>query len=194
MEDLRERIAARYREPHRRYHDLRHLEEVLEAVDLLAAEAGDLEVVRWAAWFHDAVYEPAADDNEERSALLATEELAAYDVDPAAVRDVARLVRLTASHDPAPGDPDGAVLCDADLAVLAAAPDRYAAYAHDVRVEYAHVDDRAFATGRAGVLSSLLGRDALYRTRTGHRLWDDRARANVSAELARLRASAHPGA
>ena len=182
-------VLGRWAEPHRGYHDLAHLDEVLARVDLLAAEAADADSVRLAAWFHDAVYDPAARDNEERSADLATVCLSGLDVDPTRVADVARLVRLTATHDVSANDPDGAVLCDADLAVLAADDLRYASYVEGVRREYAHVDDAAFAAGRARVLSTLLGRPALFRTAHGRQAWETRARANVAAELGRLRAS-----
>ncbi|CCA57354.1 hypothetical protein SVEN_4068, partial [Streptomyces venezuelae ATCC 10712] len=70
--------------------------------------------------------------------------------------EVARLVRLTTSHDPAPGDLNGETLCDADLAILATAPDTYQGYAAAVREEYAFVPDDAFREGRAAVLRHLL--------------------------------------
>ncbi|MFB9838486.1 HD domain-containing protein, partial [Actinoallomurus acaciae] len=120
-------LLRRYAEPHRRYHTTEHLADVLDHVDELAGEAADADAVRLAAWFHDAVYDPTRGDNEERSAVLAERMLADTDLPAATVAEVARLVRLTATHDPAEGDRDGAVLCDADLAVLAAPPDRYAA-------------------------------------------------------------------
>ena len=107
---------------------------------------------------------------------------------PDLVDEVARLVRLTAAHDVADDDRDGAVLCDADLAVLASDDLRYSSYVEGVRREYAHVDDAAFAVGRAHVLSTLLDRPTLFRTAHGRSAWEQRARANVTAELARLRA------
>ena len=157
-------------------------------VDLLAAEADRPDAVRLAAWFHDAVYDPTAADNEERSAQLAETTLTRLRLAPDLVDEVARLVRLTATHDVADDDRDGAVLCDADLAVLASDDLRYSAYVEGVRREYAHVDDDAFAAGRAAVLRRLLDRPALFRTAHGRSAWEQRARANVTAELARLRA------
>lgn len=180
------RLLAHWAEPHRGYHDLRHLDEVLERIDTLAPYAVDLPVVRLAGWFHDAVYDPAAEDNEARSAAYAEDVLTAMRVDPAAVEVISRLVRLTATHDPADGDLDGAVLCDADLAILAAPPDRYADYADGVRREYAHLDDAAFAAGRRAVLETLAARPVLFRTAHGRAQWEAAARANLGAELSRL--------
>lgn len=52
-----------YREPHRRYHTADHLAYMLDVVDLLAAEADQPDAVRYATWFHDAIYEIGTDRN-----------------------------------------------------------------------------------------------------------------------------------
>jgi predicted metal-dependent HD superfamily phosphohydrolase len=179
-------LLGRYAEPHRRYHDLAHLDDVLRHVDELAEHARDVHVVRMAAWFHDAVYDPTASDNEERSALLAQTTLSELRVEDAIAAEVARLVRGTADHAPAPGDLNGEVLSDADLAILASGPERYQRYVEAVRAEYEHVDDSAFASGRADVLRGLLARDPMFTTSTGRERWEAPARANVTSELARL--------
>jgi predicted metal-dependent HD superfamily phosphohydrolase len=181
-DDLRERLEAAYGDPRRGYHDLLHLAEVLAHVAELTDPADPaLEAVLLAAWFHDAVYDGRADD-EERSARLAEEALAGHP--PAG--EVARLVRLTATHRPASDDHAGQVLCDADLGVLAADEDRYAAYTAGVRREYATVPDAAFAAGRAAVLRDLVDRPYLFHTAAARERWEQRARANVARELAVL--------
>lgn len=178
-------LMARYREDHRHYHDIAHLHDVLRHVDELAGAAANPDTVRLAAWFHDAVYGVlASQGNEERSALLAEQVLGDLGVAEHLVADVGRLVRLTATHDPAPGDSDGAVLCDADLAILAAQGAAYPAYVAKVRAEYAHLDDATFSRGRAKVLRDLLRRETLFSTTHGKAAWEGPARRNVTAELA----------
>jgi predicted metal-dependent HD superfamily phosphohydrolase len=166
--------------------------DVPNAADFPNADASvgevDVDAVRLAAWFHDAVYDPARADNEERSARLAERMLADTDLAAATVREVARLVRLTETHDPAPEDRGGEVLCDADLAVLAGAPAVYAAYAAAVREEYAFVPDDAFARGRADVLRGLLARPAIFRTASARDRFEAPARHNIETELLLLRA------
>ncbi|GAA2314561.1 hypothetical protein GCM10010149_77590 [Nonomuraea roseoviolacea subsp. roseoviolacea] len=187
-------LVARWSEPHRRYHTLDHLAAVLAAADELAGAAADPAAVRLAAWFHDAVYDGRPGWDEERSAQLAEARLPRCGVPPARVAEVARLVRLTAAHDRvAPGDANGEVLSDADLAVLGS-PRRedYDSYAARIRQEYAHVPDEPFRAGRAAVLERLLAAPRLYRTRAAYELWEERARANLRAELAALRAGERP--
>lgn len=184
-------LLDRYAEPHRRYHDLRHLAEVLEAVRAMA----DGEVpapVLLAAYWHDAVYDPAAGDNEERSAALADRTLTRLGRPAAEVGEVVRLVLLTRTHDPDDGDVAGALLCDADLAILAAPPDRYRSYARDVRQEYGHLSDEAFFTGRADVLRALARYEHLFRTPEGRRRWEALARQNLQSELDELGAAPPP--
>ena len=178
-------LLARWSEPHRRYHDVAHLRGVLDAIDELAGFADDLDAVRLAAWYHDAVYAGAADD-EENSALLAESDLSALGLPAGMVAEVARLVRLTVEHDPAPADRDGQVLSDADLAVLALAPEEYRSNTAQVRAEYGHVSDDDFRAGRARVIESLLAAPALYRTPDARRLWEDAARRNLTSELRSL--------
>src|SRR6478609_10569647 len=140
-----ERLLAAYSKPHRHYHDVEHLRAVLDRVDLLERYTLDADVVRVAAWFHDAVYDPDRDGNETASALLAETVLDRMDVEEDTVAEVSRLVRLTATHTSAPDDRDAHVLCDADLAVLGGGQDEYVMYASAIRLEYAHVDDGTFA-------------------------------------------------
>ncbi|WP_411076958.1 hypothetical protein [Streptomyces sp. cmx-10-25] len=183
-------LLTRWAEPQRRYHTVDHLRAVLDRIDELAdqgGEGGELELVRLAAWFHDAVYRPDRSENEERSAVLAERALTEAGLTPHEVAEVARLVRLTVTHDPAEGDLNGETLCDADLAVLAGGPDAYAEYAAAVREEYAFVPDTAFREGRAAVLRHLLDLPRLFRTPYGAAVWEQKARENVERELKELR-------
>jgi predicted metal-dependent HD superfamily phosphohydrolase len=178
-----EDLLGRWAEPQRRYHTADHLAAVLDRAEELSGHAADPDAVLLAAWFHDAVYRPDRSENEERSARLAERALPEAGVPQARTAEVARLVRLTATHDPAPGDTNGEVLCDADLAVLAGTPEAYAAYAAAVREEYGFVPEEAFRTGRAAVLRQLLALPRLFRTPLGRERWERTARHNLTTEL-----------
>ena len=172
-------VVAAWSEPHRRYHDLAHLAAVLGLVGELAGAATDPDAVRLAAWYHDVVYDPRRGDNEAVSAERARAGLRGL-VPPERAEEVARLVLLTAGHDPAQDDANGA-------AVLAGPPEAYAAYASAVREEYGHLSDAEFTAGRTAVLEHLLALPALYRLPAVAAEWTPRARANLAAELSLLR-------
>jgi predicted metal-dependent HD superfamily phosphohydrolase len=181
--ETRDALLAAYTDPRRGYHDVRHLTEVLDRLDELADSgvAFDATVTRLAAWFHDGVYDGAA-EAEERSATWAGRALA----DTPHAAEVARLVRVTEAHDPSDDDIAAQALCDADLAILASEPWRYDEYVAGVRRDYATVSDRDFAAGRATVLRDLAGRDRLFHTPYARERWEPHARANLAAELAAL--------
>jgi predicted metal-dependent HD superfamily phosphohydrolase len=185
--ELGAELVGRWAEPHRRYHMLEHLAACLDAVDVLATEAEDQTAVRLAVWFHDAVYTRQPGD-EEASAALAEDRLPAIGVPADRVAEVARLVRLTTTHQPSPDDRNGAVLCDADLSVLGGTPESYAAYASHVREEYGDLDEATFRAGRRQVLESLASRTPLFRTAAARARWEERARRNLRTELALLKA------
>lgn len=185
--ELRDTLLAAYAGPGRGYHDVRHLAEVLSRLDELAAggEELELDLVRLAAWFHDAVYDGGADD-ETRSAIWAEEALPIQGLTAAEVAEVARLVRLTEHHRPTDDDPSGCALSDADLAILAADPDRYEEYVAGVRQEYLSVPDDQFRQGRAAVLRDLAAKPRIFHTRYACEHWEDAARVNVERELSGL--------
>jgi predicted metal-dependent HD superfamily phosphohydrolase len=183
-------LAARYREPHRRYHGLGHVVSVLRDSAELATELGlgaeDRAILALAACAHDVVYDARPGEDERASAVWARAALTSAGV-PAAVRDrVGELVLATITHAAPPEDLLAAALLDADLAILGAAPGEYSRYVDAVRAEYAAVPDDAWRTGRARVLRNLLAREPVYVTAGARLRWEAGARRNMSAELREL--------
>jgi predicted metal-dependent HD superfamily phosphohydrolase len=180
-------LEAAYAEPHRRYHVRRHIEQCLALLD----EQPDLtererRVLTWAIWWHDAIYDSTAADNEARSAELAKTALRAFDASLHERDEVARLIRLTKGHQVEEGDRLGEILVSIDLAILGAPPDAYDAYADQVRAEYAHVPDDLWRVGRPQVLQHFLGAPVIYPDRGLRARFEDAARANLARELAAL--------
>jgi predicted metal-dependent HD superfamily phosphohydrolase len=180
-------LLARWNEPHRSYHNERHLEDVLLSLNHLGTRGERISpVTLLAAWFHDAVYE-RSDTDERRSAEFASAALRGFGLDADLVGQVHELVLATTPghkvRDPAP---PLAHLLDADLAIFAAPPHRYEEYTLSVRREYAHVAADAFAAGRAQILGQYLARPAIYQTAVAQELWERRARENVEREIAEL--------
>jgi predicted metal-dependent HD superfamily phosphohydrolase len=180
-------LAQRYTAPNRHYHNLDHIAFVLQLLEELRPLAHDFPTLQLAAWFHDAVYEPGAADNEEQSAALAERALTAIGLPPATVAQVKQLILATKHHQPIPGNEDSKLLLDADLASLAAEPAEYAANVQAVRQEYAHVPDEAFRRGRVQILQAFLDRPRLYQTEPLYTRLEQRARANLQREIATLK-------
>jgi predicted metal-dependent HD superfamily phosphohydrolase len=193
IRDVGQGLVDRWSEPGREFHNLKHLVDVLVRVDELAEETHEPDLVRLAAWYHGAVFDSAGaktyankgGEDEAASASLAREELMGLGVPEDRANRVHDLVVALVRHSPDPADFDCAVLCDADLAMLAAEPQRYKAYLHDVRAEYAHLPVEDYVRARIRILKKLLARPTLFSSPLGV-AWEEPARQNVSAELQRL--------
>ncbi len=185
---LLDALLSRHREKHRRYHNATHVAWVIRHVHELATEEplDHLDEVVAAAFYHDAVYEASYPANERASARLARRDLATLGWPDEAAERVGAMIEATEHIDTSDDvGGDTAVLLDADLAILGADPAAYSAYATGVRSEYRHLDDDEWRTGRVHLLTGFLQRPSIYRTPTGRGLWEQRARANIEAELAK---------
>lgn len=189
------RLLDRWQEPDRRFHNVRHLTDLLARVDELAQETHHPDAVRLAAWYHGAIfnssvakaYARSGGEDEVASAELATAELTALGVPAGTVARIAEMITNLRRHDANLRDIDCLALCDADLATLAVEPQRYRAYRSAVRAEYAHIPDRHYLEARTTIVGKLLARRNIFLSPMGGR-WEDRARENLRAELDRLEA------
>lgn len=173
-------LLARYDEPWRGYHNRQHIAEALAALRLLGGGLPE----QVAIWFHDAVYGLAPGADERASADLAVEVLSGLGMPRSVTAQVRRLVLVTEHHRPAVGDMPGAYVSDADMAILAADELRYDESVRGIRLEYSHLDDAEFNTGRIAVLEGFLAMPVIYHTPLGRDRWEERARANIARELA----------
>jgi predicted metal-dependent HD superfamily phosphohydrolase len=181
-------LLCAYREPHRHYHTLDHIADLLMLLDRHIEPGVDREALTLAILFHDIAYDPTRHDNEEASAKLATERLTTLGFPVELVTKVDRCI-MTTRHGvdaAAVKDADLALLLDLDLSILAGPPEVYRTYALAVRREYAHVPDALYGPGRRRVLEGFLAREHIYLTRRLRTLWEERARANLAAEAAGL--------
>jgi predicted metal-dependent HD superfamily phosphohydrolase len=178
----RDDLIAAYASPSRHYHNLAHIEDCLDKLAQVdGLSAAEREILTEAIWWHDVVYDPTRSDNEELSARLAEQHVAA-----GIRREVGRLIRLTKTHQVEPSDKLGAILISIDLSILAAEPARYDAYAAAIRKEYAHVPEDAYRAGRSDVLRRFASRSVIFPDAGFAATYDRRARENLARELASL--------
>lgn len=179
----REQLIQAYSAPGRHYHNLKHVEECLAALDGISGlDPREREILTAAIWWHDVVYDPMRSDNEEESARLAEQSLAP-DLRP----EVGRLIRLTKTHKVEPNDRLGAFMISIDLGILGADAAAYTSYAQAIRREYSHVPEQEYRAGRAAVLESFAARPAIYPDPAFAARLEVQARANIARELESLR-------
>jgi predicted metal-dependent HD superfamily phosphohydrolase len=183
---LNELIGA-YREPARHYHTLAHIAALLRQLEAHSDAVGNRDAVALAIIFHDVVYDPRRQDNEQQSAVVARARLGALGFPARLIQKVAGYIEATQhGREVDSDDQDLALLLDLDLSTLASAPEAYRLYASDIRREYAHVPNALYRLGRRQILQGFLARERIYRTPRLAEQWEARARANISEEIARL--------
>lgn len=186
MTDLR----RRYGEPQRHYHTWAHIEALLQLFDEVKADLADPVAVEAAIYYHDAIYDPTAADNEARSAELLRRDCSGVLAD-STLEAAAQLIEATARHRLPEGLEvaaleDARLFLDMDLSILAAPWPDFRAYEAAIRREYAHVEEADFHVGRRKLLEAFLQRDRLFLSRRFAPRWEAPARANLRRSLANL--------
>lgn len=178
-------LLERYSEPHRRYHNTRHLDECLERLAAIRPEAAHPAEIELALWFHDAIYDPRAQDNEQRSADWARTACQETGLASEVVDRVCALV-LATRHDVVPQGADALIIADIDLAVLGAAPALFDDYEHQIRQEYSWVPAQFFRRERRRILERFLARPRIFGSEYCFRTLESLARENLQRSIRRL--------
>ncbi len=176
--DLLQRLAA----PHRAYHTMHHIRHCLEEMACVRHLAVYPEAMEMALWYHDAIYDTHATDNEAQSAALAAQILRDASVPETFVAMAGRLILATQHHAVA-ADPDTRLLVDIDLAILGQPAPLFDAYEQQIRQEYAWVSHEAFREGRTRILRAFLSRSTIYATDHFRQLYEAQARINIARSL-----------
>ena len=187
--DIAKRIfldfCRRYSEPQRHYHGLSHIISCVKEFALIRAELRDRAAVLWAVFFHDAVYDPASFDNEEKSAKLAVLLAKEAGLSLEFQDKVARFILASKEHG-CQEDFDAQAMLDIDLAILGKEAFECSEYETDIRREYSFLPEGEFRRGRGEILKEFLRRDSVYQTEFFRGRYELRARKNLAFALRSL--------
>lgn len=174
-------LAEYYSSPGRYYHTLDHLASMLKELVSFRDQFEDWSVVVFAIAYHDAIYNPRKDDNEEKSAALALERLQSIDVPEHVITKCTHLILATKKHEPS--DHETNLFTDADLAILGSDPSTYDTYVKNVRREYSMYPDILYKPGRRKVLQHFLNMERIFKTEEFASKFEKQARGNLEREL-----------
>lgn len=178
-------IRIHYSTPTRYYHNLSHLDnlldELLPARDLIA----DWTSIVFSIAYHDIIYDPLENNNEEESAKLAGKRLSELSLPPVQIEKCYSQIMATKDHAPS-ADMDTNFFTDADLAILGSSENVYQEYCQAIRKEYRSYPDDIYKPGRKKVLMDFLAMPGIYKTDFFRDKYEVRAKKNISDELAVL--------
>lgn len=180
---IHEKLLHRYSEPHRHYHNLRHIDACLEEYAEVRGLIQKPFEVWLAIWFHDAVYDPKQKDNEGLSAQYAIENLGILERD--SLELVSQLIIAT-KHDKQAASDDERYIMDIDLAILGKDRATFDGYEKSIRLEYEWVSEDRFREGRATILKGFLARPSIYQTEYFREKYEKTARSNLNRSISAL--------
>jgi predicted metal-dependent HD superfamily phosphohydrolase len=173
-----------YNLPYRPYHNISHIEHCLKELDSYDKNRA----VELAIFYHDAIYDPKAKNNEEMCANRAAYDLCVMQVPKKIIEKIQRLIIVT-KHSTYPNELyQDKLIVDVDLSILGQDEKTYRRYYIEIREEYSHVSDYGYAKGRIAFLKKLLERPTIYQMDFFIRKYEQAARDNIELELKKMHA------
>ncbi|MBD3204753.1 hypothetical protein GF319_00240 [Candidatus Bathyarchaeota archaeon] len=148
----------------------------------------DPRLIELAIWFHDAVYDPERDDNEDKSAEYAEKTLLEIGLPGGQARKVSKMIKATKHREEA-RDKDTQLLLDIDLSILGQPAEQYRDYTKKIRREYSHLSTKEYARKRIRFLQGMLERRDIYHTSYFKKKYEQTARRNLRQEIETLKRS-----
>ena len=180
------KIQAAYTQPERFFHNLSHLEQIIDVLQPYKSQAEDWDTLLFAVYYHDYIYDVVEyvtdNNNEDKSAALAGIELASINYPAEKIERCRQHILATKRHRFS-ADNDTNLLTDADLSILGKPWEVYDAYRKNIRKEYGIYPDPIYHAGRAKVLQQFLQMESLYKTPGFQHQYEAAAKKNISREL-----------
>ncbi|MBU1127262.1 MAG: hypothetical protein ABIH88_00100 [Patescibacteria group bacterium] len=187
-ENIYKDLLLRYKESHRRYHNLSHLKECFVEFEKVAHLLKNPDSVEMAIWYHDAIYNPKKQDNEEKSAMLFLKNAKELCLSDIFKKDISQLI-LETKHQKPPKENDAKFLIDIDLSILGKNKKRFEKYEEQIREEYCFVPKKEFNQKRKAFLESLLKRQNIYSTSFFKDKYERKTRENLANSINLLKTS-----
>ena len=181
--DIFSTLVRAYSAQERHYHNLNHIQHLLNLIEQVAEICDRHSVLQFSVWFHDYIYDSQAKDNELQSAIFAEQTLKTLNLPPDLIQSVKQIILSTQKHQPLLDSIDNLIFLDIDLAILGSSVPHYQQYAQAIRREYAWLSDHQYQQGRKEILTQFLTRERIYYTEYFHQQLESAARANISAEI-----------
>ena len=179
-------LLSLYTEANRYYHNLQHIESLLQQAQACEEYIQDFDLLCFAIYYHDAIYDIQKSDNESQSAELAHDRLCNFELEVARLERCKQLILATKNH-LLNSEQDINYMLDFDLSILGASREAYTEYASQIRKEYNFYPNELYIPGRKKVLEYFLQQQRIYKTDLYFERYEAQARENLAKELADLK-------
>ena len=174
-------IVNQYTEPSRHYHTLTHLDALANELTNVREAMIDWDLVVFAVAYHDIIYNPLKNDNEEKSADHAAKIL--YDLLNAQSLEKCRHMIMATKNHALDNDADVNYFIDADLSILGTNSRDYEIYTEQIRKEYSIYPYFIYKQGRRKVVKHFIEMNQIYKTAYFFDKYEQQAKINLANEL-----------
>ena len=178
-------IEMAYSGKKRFYHNLNHLDFILDKLQPLKNQFKEWRIIVFAIAYHDFVYDVLKSDNEEKSASYAAEKLKKLGVQAERIENCKELILATKKH--LPSDNEVNLFTDADLSILGSETDVYQMYTDNIRREYSIFPSLVYNHGRKKVVEHFLEMERIFKSDEFYEKFEMLARDNMEGELLSLK-------
>ena len=178
-ETIHQQLVQAYEEPGRFYHTIKHIQCCLRLLEDVEDMAGNADALALSIWFHDAIYQPGASDNEQRSAdWFMTETQGVFGDD---FRNIVYGHIIATLHcNSEIKDHDSRLMIDIDLSSFGMPWSVFLRDSENVRKEFPQLSDDEFYPKQCAFSQSLLGKSHFFQSDYFYRHYEDQARLNLA--------------
>ncbi len=187
-------ISKYYDEPHRHYHTMYHIIQVMNTWNTLFGSSKisdrDHDIDKLAIMYHDIVYMPWTDSGQNEfysSMMFKHHALFLYPepgIDLDFINRVEMIILDTADHSTCRETSDRVIDCD--LSILGSTTTEYEKYVSNTRKEYSLATDEEWKVGRSTFLKNMLAQKRIFKTDEAHYHFGESAKLNLKHELSQL--------
>lgn len=179
--DIYIEIENHYKEPKRKYHNLNHVNHMIELISSIEVNSYLKNIMILSAFLHDIIYIPGSRSNELKSAQYSNLIFSEIGLKSSDIKTIEKLILATKKH--YAKDSETKVFTDIDLSILGANKERYNEYSQGVKAEFNHIPYWIYKKGRKKFLKSLLSQPKIFQTNQFVNLLEKQARINIKNEL-----------
>jgi predicted metal-dependent HD superfamily phosphohydrolase len=178
-------LIQSYSQPHRKYHNLNHIEFMLQNLEKLFPDQKNSRSIHLAIWFHDVVFNPYSRSNEESSQKIFLKYAPRLSVTPKETEDTLKMIESSIRHSALQNTREESCFLDLDLLALGQDREAYFRYSAQIREELRLIPDFIYRNLRTKALQSLFSEGTLFRSDELRHL-NKVATENINFEISEL--------
>ncbi|WP_103865360.1 hypothetical protein [Aquimarina sp. I32.4] len=175
-------IEKKHSKSNRHYHNLSHLYHLYSNLNQVKNDIEDWDIILFALFYHDFIYNVHKHNNEEKSAKKALKTLQELSTNKQRATLCSDIILATKGHNIS-AKKDINYFTDADLSILGSDWRSYQTYFENIRKEYKYYPDFMYNKGRIKILHHFISMPKIFKTDYFYTRFESQAKENITNEI-----------